>query len=219
MKIVLVTDFDGTISKVDFFIMATHQLMSSDKMAPWYDYLEGKITHLEALNRIFANIHLPQKAMNKFISSIEIDPAFYDFLKFKKRHRIPLFVASAGCAYYIKKRISRELKNFAIHLIANRGTYSPQNGLKLIAPPKTSPFYSEKTGVSKVKIVEFLKKKKYFVVYAGDGRPDFKAAQKADIVFAKGALLKLCREAKMEAKRFNSFNDILAFFRGVKNGK
>ena len=57
-KIVLITDFDGTIIKKDFFWYIIEKLMTEEDALPWKDYQAGKITHFEALNRIFAKIHI-----------------------------------------------------------------------------------------------------------------------------------------------------------------
>ena len=48
-KIVLISDFDGTISKKDFFYMVIDTLLKDkkDALAPWNDYLNGKIKHID----------------------------------------------------------------------------------------------------------------------------------------------------------------------------
>lgn len=211
-KTAFITDFDGTITKVDFFQMVTEQLLTPAAMRPWDDYVAGRITHIEALNRIFANIHITQTQMDAFISTIEVDRAFYKVLPLLKEKDIPIYVCSAGSAYYIRKRIGKYIKDYNIMLLANGGTYSKEEGLKLLPPQQDNPFYSKGTGVSKEALVLALKSNGYFTVYAGDGRPDLKAAKAADIVFAKSVLLELCHEHKIPTLKFDSFKDIYSFF-------
>ena len=67
-------------------------------------------------------------------------------------------------------------------------------------------------GISKLSVIEKLKAEGYFVVFAGDGPPDVAPAEKADVVFAKKILLKVCREKGIKTEPFSNFGDILSFF-------
>ena len=58
-RLALVTDFDGTVSDDDFFDLVAKKYLSSEALEPWTLYLEGKITHLEALRQVFAQIKIP----------------------------------------------------------------------------------------------------------------------------------------------------------------
>jgi len=216
-KIVLISDFDGTISKKDFFYMVIDTLLKDkkDALAPWNDYLNGKIKHIDALTGIFSQIHLTQAELDKFISTIEVDSYFYDTAKYCKDKNIPFYICSAGTNYYIKKRIFDSLQKYNITLISNDATYSQQDGMKLVAPEQNSPYYNSNTGISKQAIVQKLKDEGFFTVYAGDGKPDFKSAQIADVVFAKDMLLELCKDKNIETKPFNDFKDILNYIRSI----
>ena len=216
-KIVLISDFDGTISKKDFFYMVIDSLLKDkqDALAPWQDYLAGKIKHIDALTGIFSQIHLTQRELDEFISTIEVDSYFYDTAKYCKNKNIPFYICSAGTNYYIKKRISDSLSKYNIILISNDATYSQQDGMKLVAPEQNSPYYNSNTGISKQAIVQKLKGEGFFTIYAGDGKPDFKSAQIADVVFAKDMLLELCKGKNIETKPFNDFKDILNYIRSI----
>lgn len=216
-KISLISDFDGTISKKDFFYMVIDSLLKDklDALVPWKDYLAGKITHIDALSGIFSQIHLSQQDLDKFISTIEVDNYFYDVAQFCKDKSIPFYICSAGTNYYIKKRIFDTLEKYNITLISNDATYSQQEGMKLIAPQKDLPYYDFNTGISKQSIVRQLKDEGYFTIYAGDGIPDLKSARVADIVFAKDKLLELCKKENIKTEQFNNFSNILNYIRGI----
>ena len=216
-KIVLISDFDGTISKNDFFYMVIDTLLKDkkDALAPWNDYLNGKIKHIDALTGIFSQIHLTQQELDDFISAIEVDPFFYDTAKYCMEKKIPFYICSAGTNYYIKKRIADALSKYNIILVSNDATYSQQDGMKLVAPEETSPYYNSNTGISKEKIVQKLKDDGFFTVYAGDGKPDFKSAKIADVVFAKDMLLELCRKENIKTEPFKDFTDILNYIRSI----
>ena len=214
-KLALITDFDGTISKKDFFHLVINDLLdnNTDFLTPWNDYLNGKIKHIDALSGIFSQIHLSQSQLDDFISTIEIDKYFYDTVKVCNNQDIPVYICSAGTNYYIKKRIADILNNFDITLVSNDATYSKENGMKLIAPPEDSPFYNSNTGISKENVVKILKQGGYTTIYAGDGKPDFESAKIADIVFAKDLLLSMCNKSNIKTQKFDNFNDILLFIR------
>ena len=216
-KIVLISDFDGTISKKDFFYMVIDTLLKDkkDALAPWHDYLSGKIKHIDALTGIFSQIHLTQSELDEFISTIEVDSYFYDTAKYCMNNKIPFYICSAGTNYYIKKRIFDSIQKYNIILISNDATYSQQDGMKLVAPPESSPYYNANTGISKQAIVQKLKNEGFFTIYAGDGKPDFKSAQIADVVFAKDMLLELCKKENIKTKPFNNFKDILNYIRSI----
>jgi 2,3-diketo-5-methylthio-1-phosphopentane phosphatase len=216
-KIVLISDFDGTISKKDFFYMVIDTLLKDkkDALAPWNDYLNGKIKHIDALTGIFSQIHLTQQELDEFISTIEVDPFFYDTAKYCMEKKIPFYICSAGTNYYIKKRIADTLSKYNIILVSNDATYSQQDGMKLVAPEETSPYYNSNTGISKEKIVQKLKDDGFFTIYAGDGKPDFKSAKIADAVFAKDMLLELCKKENIKTEPFKDFTDILNYIRSI----
>ncbi len=212
-KIVLISDFDGTISKKDFFYMVIDNLLTDKKsaLAPWQEYLKGNIKHIDALSGIFSQIRLSQPDFDKFISTIEVDERFYDTAKFCNDKKIPFYICSAGTKYYIEKRIADVLQKYEITLISNDATYTQKDGLHLIPPAESVYFYNPNTGISKEAIVKKFKDDGYFTVYAGDGKPDFKASKIADAVFAKDLLLELCKKEKVKTQKFDDFGDILNY--------
>lgn len=212
-KIVLISDFDGTITKEDFFNMAVERLLSPEALKPWHDYVSGKTTHIDALTGIFSQIRLSQDELDKFIDTIHIDKYFYDVMDFCVKHKIPVYICSAGTKYYIEKKIGKEIKKYAIQVVSNDGVYSPEKGLRLISPDKNDPFYDPNTGISKEALVKKLNREGYFTIYAGDGRPDLLPSKMADAVFAKSVLLDMCKKENIKTEKFENFKDILDYIR------
>ena len=68
-----------------------------------------------------------------------------------------------------------------------------------------------KSGTCKCSVIKKLKEKYKKVLYIGDGQSDFCAADKADILFAKGSLLKYCKTNNISSIEFENFNDILKY--------
>lgn len=212
-KIAFVSDFDGTITPEDFFWYVSEQYLDEQALKPWQLYLEGRETHLNALNRIFGQIRVPQEQFDAFIKKIPYDKMFPNVAALCLKKQIPFYICSAGCDYYIKRIIGEYLKEYNIQLVTNHGVYSEQDGLKMLPPPEESPFYNAEVGISKAAVVQKLKDEGCFVVFAGDGPPDAAPAALADVVFAKKMLLKLCSEQQIPCLEFNGFDEIFNYLK------
>ncbi|OGH97480.1 MAG: hypothetical protein A2104_07775 [Candidatus Melainabacteria bacterium GWF2_32_7] len=209
----LVSDFDGTISKIDFFYFVIAKLLTESDIQPWLDYQEGKITHIEALTRIFKKIRLDKEDFHKLVLELPIEECFIDTVKYCNENNIDFYIVSAGADYYIKVILEHLKVQNLVKLISNKSCYSKEEGLQIIEPDKTSPFYSIEYGISKKLVVESVRKDSDFTVFAGDGRPDIEAARLADKVFAKDLLLDLCKEANIKAKELTSYGEILEYLK------
>ncbi len=210
---VLATDFDGTITKKDFFWHIIDKALAPEDTIPWQEYHEGKITHFEGLNRIFQRIHIPSEDLKKIILEIPLEECFIDTIKFCRKKNIDVYIISAGSDYYIKMILESMGIGNSVHVIANSGTYSQESGLVMSKPPSDSPFYSENYGVAKAETIKYLKNKYKKVIFAGDGTPDFPAAEQADVVFARGALLNLCQNNKVEAYDLDSYCTVYEYLK------
>lgn len=214
-KIALVSDFDGTITPEDFFWYVSNQYLDKDSLLPWNEYLAGRETHLNALNRIFSHIHVPTEDFINFIKTIPYDEFFTQTAVLCRQKDIPFYICSAGCDYYINHIIGTEIHNEDINLITNHGVYHPKSGLVMQAQPKDSPYYDVNVGISKSAVVKKLKEDGYFVIFAGDGPPDKEPAKQADKVFAKKILLEYCIRSQKEYTELNNFSDIYNYLQEI----
>ncbi len=214
IKTALVSDFDGTISDDDFFNYVCHQYLGQEALIPWQEYLQGKKTHFEALKEIFSSLRVNQKEFDEFICQIPIDEYFFKTAAFCRQKEIPVYICSAGCDYYIQKRLGDKIKNLNLKLITNHGVYNSQTGLIITPLPLNSPFYDPDTGVNKASIVHYLQLQGYKVVYCGDGKPDIPAAIQANIVFARKTLLSQCKQLKIPIMQLENFNQVYHFLKG-----
>lgn len=214
-KTAFVSDFDGTITDDDFFTYTTNTYFDEQALAPWREYLAGRKTHFNALKEMFAQIHVPPEQLEHLADSIHADPYLDNVWRLCREKNIPLFVCSAGNDYYIKRILGNRISDYEITVISNKGDYDSENGLVMTAPPQDSPFYDENVGISKYKLVKKLKDEGYFVIFAGDGPPDFEPAKIADTVFARKMLLDKCRQAGIKTEKFDSFKDIYNYIKGL----
>ena len=213
-KWALVSDFDGTISDDDFFFYTSDRYLGKESLKPWEDYLAGNKTHFKALAEIYGSLRVEKNEMDAFIGKIRVDPTFEKAAAYCAEYKIPLYICSAGCDYYITVRIGNLLDKYKIEVVSNHGVYSSENGLQLTPPEENSPYYDVNTGVNKAAIVSDLQKKGYKVVFCGDGLPDVPAAKVADKVFARKTLKEQCKQQKIDAVDLVNFEQVKNFLQG-----
>jgi 2,3-diketo-5-methylthio-1-phosphopentane phosphatase len=212
-KKVLITDFDGTIIKKDFFWYIIEKLMTEEDIKPWKDYLTRKITHFDALNLIFQKIHLNEEELHKIILELPVEECFTELVDFCNAENIDIYIVSAGADYYINIILDFLGVKNSVNLIANESTYSKKDGLQMIKLPEDSIFYSENYGISKEAVMKFLKSRYELTIFAGDGTPDYNAALRADVVFARGTLLELCKEHNINYIELDSYCKIFDYLK------
>jgi 2-hydroxy-3-keto-5-methylthiopentenyl-1-phosphate phosphatase len=193
-KPILVSDFDGTMTRVDFYQLVRDEWWDASQPDPWEDYLAGRITHFDALNCFFARIRSDEASLLRFIERMELDPTLPVALQRLHEHGWKIVIASAGCEWYILHLLKKITVPFSLH--ANPGRFDPDRGLEMIRPV-TSPFYSPQTGIDKVAIVRDAVSHHGRVAFAGDGPPDLPAARlvPGGSRFARGWLAHALTEA------------------------
>ncbi|MFP4473450.1 MAG: MtnX-like HAD-IB family phosphatase [Candidatus Omnitrophota bacterium] len=172
-KKIFVTDFDGTITRNDFYDLICRQFPQILEAGHWGRYESGEISHFEALRRIFAEIRSDEMVLLEIIEKMEADPDLVENVARLKKQGWEIVVASAGSDWYIRKILKDVAADVTVH--ANPGKFFPDRGL-LMELPHSSAFYSQEVGVDKVAVVEDALQRADQVVFAGDGRPDLPAA-------------------------------------------
>lgn len=170
---VLVTDFDGTITRNDFYQLVVQRFLTPGDLSPWNDYRSGRISHFQALQRIFRNIRRPTSEVLDLLRDMRIDPRLPESVETLRRCGWDVVVASAGCEWYIKRMLAELDVNVIVH--SNPGEY-PEGGPLEMYEPKDSPFYCPETGIDKAGIVRHYLEEGRTVAYAGDGYTDVDAA-------------------------------------------
>ncbi|MCL2571707.1 MAG: MtnX-like HAD-IB family phosphatase [Defluviitaleaceae bacterium] len=211
-NIAFVTDFDGTITDDDFFQYVKDAFLDDSALEPWERYLEDKLFHFDALKEMYGALKVKEDKLVALIKNVKVDEWVIPTLDLLYRAGIPIYIASAGCDYYINLLLGKEIKKYNIKLITNPSHYAQDGNLVMERPPVDCPYYDEKVGISKKKIVEHLHEAKKYVVFAGDGPPDIEPARISEAVFAKKMLLDKCIAEGIETLKFDSFNDIYSFF-------
>ncbi|MBF0594625.1 MAG: MtnX-like HAD-IB family phosphatase [Candidatus Omnitrophica bacterium] len=205
-KSMLVSDFDGTITKFDFYDLVCQQFPDISG-GYWHQYESGALTHFEALRLIFAGIRAPEEALLDIIRRMEIEPRITDAVSRLKAQGWDVAVASAGCDWYIRRLLAEKKVTMAVY--SNPGEYFPDKGL-LMRLPEPSPFLSPELGVNKVAVVRDALNRYERVAFAGDGRPDLAPALLVDPKrrFAKAWLAKKLHEINEPFIAFERWSDV-----------
>ncbi len=166
---ILVSDFDGTISRRDFFDLVRARWPITKEEDPWERYVAGEITHFQALALIFARIRCSEAELLTLVDEMEVDPEFASTVRALQGQGWEVLVASAGCAWYIDRLLAQA--GISIPVYSNPGVFDPARGLVMSLPPE-SPFLDPGTGVNKLAITRDALERCDRVAFAGDGRPD-----------------------------------------------
>jgi 2-hydroxy-3-keto-5-methylthiopentenyl-1-phosphate phosphatase len=204
---ILISDFDGTITRHDFFDRVRKRWPFSPQDDPWEKFVSGEITHFEALAEIFARIRTTEADLLELADSTELDPSFANSVRTLQDHGWEVVIASAGCDWYIDFLLKKAGVSVPVH--ANPGTFDPKRGL-LMSLPERSPFFSPSKGVNKVAIVQDALKRSDCAAFAGDGRPDLRPALlvQPQLRFARGWLAEALTEQGEQFHPFEHWSQI-----------
>jgi 2-hydroxy-3-keto-5-methylthiopentenyl-1-phosphate phosphatase len=205
---VLVTDFDGTMTAHDFYLLAVERLLTPDDLSPWKDFRAGRITHFEAIRRIFSRIHAPLDAALRLVDDMRPDPLLAQSVAALQNAGWTIVVASAGCAWYVDKILGGLGISVEVH--ANPGYYQAPDGPLVMEAPVGSPFYSPELGVDKAGITRFFLAQGATVAYAGDGVTDAPAALLVpeSLRYARADLAQTLREKGAGFQPFERWSEV-----------
>lgn len=170
---ILVSDFDGTLTRFDFFDRVRQRWPVPLEDDPWEKYVAGEITHFEALAQIFLRIRTSEASLLDLADSAQLDAGLAESIRVLRDSGWDIVIASAGCAWYIDHLLAKA--GVSVTVYANPGTFDPERGLQMSLPER-SPFFSPTKGVNKLEIVKDALKRSDQVAFAGDGRPDLDPA-------------------------------------------
>ncbi len=204
--IVILVDFDGTITDLDTNDAlgekyATEEIM---KILENEEGLNSKEFFIEFWNEIKIS---EEEYLEFILNEIKLTKGFYSFYKKAKELNIPLVVLSAGFENGIKPFLNKNgIKDIEVY--ANKLNFDENN--------ITVDFYHsindccEKGYCGNCKVLHYERYKHdgHKVIFIGDGASDRAVANISDIVFAKDRLLKYCEAENIEYIPWTDFDDI-----------
>lgn len=201
--LVLLTDFDFTISLVDVgdLICGTLAPYPADVLAR---YARGEAGSRDLWLASFA--HVDRDEAVALADRVDIDPGFRDLVAWAEREGIPLAVVSDGFTLYLEHILGREGLGH-LPVFANR--YVERGRLEWPNGNPACPL----CGCCKAAVARRLKASGSRVIYFGDGSSDVYGASFADWVFAKSTLARFLEQNRSPYFPFTGFADALDVLR------
>jgi 2,3-diketo-5-methylthio-1-phosphopentane phosphatase len=176
------------------------------------EYLAGKIGARECfLGECQASGPVSMESVENIVDRQDIDPTFKDFVEFCQSRSIPFYVLSDGFDYYIQRIL--ECNHLSeVRFISNRLVFQPVDGTGRFTLIPIFPYKDAECDCCancKRNHLLTLSSEDDIIVYVGDGYSDRCPSRYADIVFAKGSLIRYCREENVTFFEYRTFRDVI----------
>jgi Haloacid Dehalogenase superfamily, subfamily IB, phosphoserine phosphatase-like/2,3-diketo-5-methylthio-1-phosphopentane phosphatase len=202
-------DFDNTITTID---VVDDMLGRFSKDDGWKEiearWQRGDIGSRECLKEQVEGIRVEKNRLDKYISTIKIDPYFKRLLTLLGSRKIPYLIVSDNFDYVLKNILKHNGLS-GLEVYCNKANYA-ENKFN-----PTFPYSNAKCGdCANCKKTHLLSRKSEGVttVYVGDGRSDVCASKVADTVFAKDYLKKLFEKEGLPHIAISSLKDVYEYF-------
>ena len=202
-----IVDFDGTLSVKD----TIDDMLERFADPSWEDieqsWLNGDINAVECMTQQVRMVKSDNITLESFFRGIQLDATFVPFYKHISQFA-KVAIVSDGLDHAVKVAMrSAAMPDIAIY--ANHLQFTP-SGLDISFPNKVEGCAGG-NGTCKCTIAQNLSLESGGpVVLIGDGKSDACLAGRADIVFAKGSLIKHCEKNNIQHHKFQTFADVLA---------
>lgn len=215
LSYIVFSDFDGTITLNDVGDKLFQNFGEKEKMIDLFNkYATGEISEIKCWEDSCELISgLTQEKFNEFVLNQKIDEKFHHFYKFCIEKNIPLNILSGGFDKYIELILKRE--ELPIKFYSNELEFL--NGGKI---EPSFPFSNDSCpncANCKRNHIISMASDEQIIVYIGNGQSDKCPVKFADIVFAKGSLVKYCEKENITFHRFDDFGDLLKRFEKIVN--
>lgn len=210
MKYMFFCDFDGTVTKEDVIDRILEEFADPLWMDIEQSWVNGEIGSRECLAMQTKLIKAKECDLLNFVESMGIDETFVDFVRYCENQRAEIVILSDGIDLFIKSILNRYGLN-DIRVFSN-SIRSTAEGYEMLFPYFCEDCVS-RSGVCKCKIMETFSSSSSVNILIGDGRSDFCIAKKADLTFAKSALLDFCRTENIPHMEHRRFRDTLKWLR------
>ena len=203
------SDFDGTIAVEDVGSHLFRSFAGSKANEIVRYYLDGTITARDCLTQECEAVESASLSeLEQFVDQFSLDQTFGTFVDFCRQRDIPVVVLSDGLDFYVDRLLRNngfgDLPYFSNHLeLVQQGSST-----KLAPSFPHSDAECILCGNCKRNHLLTLSGDEDIIVYIGDGISDRCPVRFADIVFAKGRLIKYCQEQNVTYFEFKNFEDV-----------
>ncbi|MBI4234435.1 MAG: MtnX-like HAD-IB family phosphatase [Chloroflexi bacterium] len=179
-------------------------------------FREGRLTLREYQEAAFRRMRATREEMQGYVAEhARLRPGFAELVNFCETNGHRLAIVTNGLDFYVQAVLGQHgLGRVPVFAVGTR--FSPE-GIQYLYPYATSECFQ--WGNCKCRILEGFRQDGRRIIYIGDGRSDHCAAQRADFVFARSSLLRLCQDQGVPHQAFEEFQDVLqVLLRGSWDG-
>ena len=210
MNPAILTDFDDTAAVQNVAEMLLHRFGDATWEEVRARFRAGELSLKDYQEITFNDIKADRETMQAYVKeNANLRPHFGALHDLCRERNFPLAVVSLGLDFYIQAVLEQAgFPEMPLYCVNTRFT---PGGITYYYH-HSYPGESER-GNSKGLIVDRYRQLGYHVIYVGDGRSDFEAAERADTVFAHSFLAEECRRQDIAFCPFSDFGDVLAAVR------
>ncbi len=204
-------DFDGTITTEDVSFM----LLDAFGDPGWRRWLRryeaGEITVGQFNSLVFATVRADRQTMLDYLQGrVVVRSGFPEFVETCRAKGFRLEIVSNGLDFYIRHILAGAGANDVdVHAAETR--FLP-DGLQV---RYRRPNGRTADDAVKLGYVHYFQAEGNRVIYVGNGTSDLEAARQADVIFATGTLLRLCRDNNVACTPFCDFSQVAAGLRAL----
>ncbi len=202
-------DFDGTFSVQDVGSTLAQKLLPEKRMQLWKRYEDGEFGAWAFVMALLDGLVLPEKDLDRFLESIEIDPGARALLDWCTDSSIPFRILSDGFDWNLERL--QAMNHIRFEYRANHLEYEGDRWR--LAPIGPNEACGCGTGNCKRKTIASYREShpNAFCVHIGNGRvSDLCGALEADLAFAKDTLAPALDEVGHAYLPFETLHDVLS---------
>ena len=202
----IVSDFDGTIVKVDTVEYLLERFANGDWRKYDDQYERGEISLEECLRLQYGMLKEPkQKLLDAIDNVASIRAGFGDLVAFCRERQISFTIVSAGLDFVIRHLLNRENLGSGLSVLVPKSKLTPHGILLDFSGLPHVDSLNFKSS-----FVQSVKTEGARVVYIGDGYSDFEAIKEANVRFViKGSRLDgQCKRDDIECQEIVSLEEV-----------
>lgn len=208
-KTIIFSDFDGTITERDVILAIMEQFASADWINLKNKILyERTVTLKDGVEALFKMLDSSKKdEIVEFIKkNVKLRLGFKDFLQFCNENQIQFKVLSGGLDFHIEPILENLIDKKEI--ICNKANFNSKHiTIDYKYLPKNCTLCGD-CGCCKIEAIENYPKESFFRIIIGDSLTDLAPSKVADLVFARGDLIKYLEHEKISYIPFEDFYEV-----------
>ncbi len=209
MSRLFLVDFDGTITLEDTCIAMVRAFARGDWARLNRLWEQKELDTVEVARQTLAMFQASRDDLDQLLAQMSVDPDFVPFYDTVLARGDELLILSDGYDYSIRSILQR-IGRPTIPFYANELRVDAAGFTMDCGRPSLD---CQLCGTCKKEICLELHREGWETVYIGDGASDECVCATADLVFAKGSLIRYCERQGIAYRPFAGFADIQAWYR------